>query len=73
MTGILVQSVTSGSPAAVAGVQEGDYILSAGGIAVSSSRNLLRARGKYHYGDEMPLILWRRGELLEVTLHFPEA
>lgn len=73
VTGILVQSVTGGSPAAAAGVKEGDYVIAAGGVPVTSSRDLLRARGKCHYGDELALVLWRQGEALEVALYFPEV
>ena len=30
--------------------------------------DLLRLRRQFHVGDEMPLTLWRDGELMEVTL-----
>lgn len=70
--GIQVQSVRESSPADRAGVEEGDYILSAGGQGIDSSQALLRARRQCHLGDELSLTLWRDGETLEVTLHLTE-
>ena len=70
--GIEVQSVTENSPAGKAGVQEGDYVLSAGGRDINSSRDLLRVRRQCHLGDELSMTLWRDGEILEVTLLLSE-
>ena len=70
--GIEVQSVTKNSPADKAGVREGDYVLSAGGQPVSSSQDLLRVRRQHHLGDELPMTLWRDGEIVEVTLSLME-
>ena len=61
------------SAADLAGVEEGDYVVAAGGIDISSSADLLRARRQYHVGDEMPLTIWRDGTLMEVTLVLNEA
>ncbi len=71
--GVEVQSVTEGSAADKAGVQVGDFVVAAGGIDVSASRDLLRARRQYHVGEEMPMTLWRAGELVEVTLVLEQA
>ena len=71
--GVEVQSVTEGSAADEAGVQVGDFVVAAGGIDVSASRDLLRARRQYHVGEEMPMTLWRDGELVEVTLVLEQA
>ena len=65
--------MTPDSAADLAGVEEGDYVVSAGGIDVSSSADLLRARRQYHVGDEMPMTIWRDGTLLDVTLVLNEA
>ncbi|WP_297978573.1 trypsin-like peptidase domain-containing protein [uncultured Oscillibacter sp.] len=70
--GIEVQSVTENSPAGKAGVQEGDYVLSAGGRDINSSRDLLRVRRQHHLGDELPMTLWRDGEIIEITLSLTE-
>ncbi len=60
--------MNAGSAAEKAGVQVGDFIVSAAGAEVTSSQDLLRIRRQFHVGDEMPLTLWREGEQLEVTL-----
>lgn len=70
--GIEVRSVTQNSPADKAGVRVGDYVLSAGGQPVSSSQDLLRVRRQHHLGDELPMTLWRDGEIVEVTLSLME-
>ena len=70
--GIEVRSVTRNSPADKAGVRAGDYVLSAGGQPVSSSQDLLRVRRQHHLGDELPMTLWRDGEIIEVTLSLME-
>ncbi|MBQ9618117.1 MAG: PDZ domain-containing protein, partial [Oscillibacter sp.] len=59
-------------PAERAGVQVGDYIIAADSETVSSSRDLLRVRRRYHVGDDMPLTLWRDGERVEVLISFTE-
>jgi len=43
-------------------------VTAANGEALYGSRDLLRIRRQYHVGDEMPLTLWRGGEILEVVL-----
>ena len=70
--GIGVLKVEPDSPAERAGVQVGDYVIAADGEAVSSSRDLLRVRRRYHVGDAMPLTLWRGGERVEVLIAFAE-
>ena len=70
--GIEVQSVTPDSPAGKAGIAEGDYIISAGGMEIITSQDLLRVRRQYYMGDSLPVTLWRNGERIEVTLFFPE-
>ena len=45
----------------------------ADGKETLSSADLLRARWQHHVGDEMTLTLWRRGEILTLTLELTEA
>ena len=71
--GVEVVEIVPGSPADDAGVQLGDYILEAGGLDITASRDLLRARQQYHVGDEMPMTVWRGGELVELTLVLDQA
>ena len=70
--GIGVLKVDPDSPAEKAGVQVGDYIIVADTETVSSSRDLLRARRRYHIGEAMPLTLWRDGQRVEVLIAFAE-
>ena len=70
--GIGVLKVEPDSPAERAGVQVGDYVIAADSETVSSSRDLLRVRRRYHVGDDMPLTLWRDGERVEVVISFTE-
>ncbi len=73
LVGVEVLEVTPGSAADRAGIQAGDYIVSAGGIATGTSQDLLRARRQYHLGEQMPLVLLRDGRTLEVTLELKET
>ena len=71
--GVEVVEIVPDSPADDAGLQLGDYILEAGGLDITASRDLLRARQQYHVGDEMPVTIWRSGEILELTLVLDQA
>ena len=71
--GLEVIDVTRGSAAARAGIQVGDYILSAGGAELRTSRDLLRVRRHCYVGDELSMVLWRDGERLEVVLELQES
>ena len=68
-----MKEVTAGGAADRAGVRAGDYLLAADDKETLSSADLLRARWQHHVGDEMTLTLWRRGEILTVTLELTEA
>lgn len=70
--GIGVLKVEPDSPAEKAGVRVGDYIIVADTETVSSSRDLLRTRRRYHIGEAMPLTLWRDGQRVEVLIAFTE-
>ena len=71
--GIGVLKVEEDSPAEKAGIQVGDYIIGADDETVSSSRDLLRVRRRYHVGDSMSLTLWRDGERVETVLTFTDT
>ena len=68
-----VESVTPGGAGDRAGILPGDYILSSGETPLTTSSDVLKERRKYHVGDEMPMTVWRNGEILEVTLQLTEA
>ena len=72
--GAEVDSVTEGGAADRAGVQAGDFIIAAGSLEeVLGSNDVLHARRQYHVGDQMPMTLWRDGEIIEVILDLQEA
>ena len=63
--GILVQSADAGGAAEAAGIQNGDYVIRAGGMDIADSEDLLLARDRYYAGEEFPITVWREGEILE--------
>ncbi len=71
--GVEVAEVTPGSAADKAGIRVGDYVLRAGGAEITTSQDLLRVRRQYRVGDQLPLVLWRDGREVEVTLQLEEA
>ena len=72
-SGLEVVEVTEGLAADRAGVRVGDYVLSAGGCPMESSKDLLWVRRQKRIGDELPMTIWRDGEILEVTLSLRES
>ncbi|MET0432624.1 MAG: trypsin-like peptidase domain-containing protein [Cellulomonas sp.] len=66
--GAEVQSVTSGSPAADAGVQQGDVIVAIDGKAVGGAESLTGYVRAYASGDEVTLTLVRDGKSLDVDV-----
>lgn len=71
--GLKVDSVSEGSAAEAAGVQAGDYVLSADGESLQTSQDLLRIRRRFYLGDEMPMTIWRSGEQMDVALKLTQA
>jgi S1-C subfamily serine protease len=52
-SGAVISQVVSGSPAAKAGLAQGDEITSIGGQSVSSAEDVAHALVKYHPGDSV--------------------
>ncbi len=52
-SGAYLQNVEQGSPAASAGLTEGDTLTSVGGVSVSSSEDIQHVLVKYHPGDKI--------------------
>ena len=66
--GVVVESVDAGSPAAAAGIRPGDVVAELGGTPVQDTDELqARLRG-YPARAAMPLVLWREGQRVEVTV-----
>ncbi len=66
--GLWVTGFDPGSPAPGAGVQRGDLIVSAGGVAVRRSAELQRVVWTKRVGDVITLGLQRRGRALQVNV-----
>lgn len=71
--GLKVVSVTENSAAGRAGIQVGDFLLSADDMPLNTSNDLLRVRRTHYLGDRMKIVLWRNGQQTEVTLDLQET
>ena len=71
--GLLVDEVTPGGVGAAAGIQKGDYLLSADGEELLTSTDLLRVRRHHYVGETMEIVLWRDGLRLNVTLQLTQS
>jgi serine protease Do len=67
--GAIVTWVDPNSPAARGSLLPGDIVVSALGREVSDSRAVLRAVATAPEDAEVPLAVWRHGEMTQITLH----
>ncbi len=66
-TNFKIASVRPNSPAAVAGLEEGDVITSFGGVKLTPA-NFLKTIGRYKPGDRVPIVLQRGGKVIRLTI-----
>jgi serine protease Do len=66
-------AVVSGSPAAQAGLQQGDIITKVGNQSISQSNTLSVLIGKYKVGDKVQLTYIRSGKTQTVTVTLQQA
>jgi S1-C subfamily serine protease len=66
--GVEVQDVVSGSPAAAAGLQGGDLIVTVGEAAVAKAGDLQRLMVEARIGSKLPLTVLRGDRLVTVDL-----
>ena len=70
--GALIAQVQADGPAARAGLQAADVILMFGGKPVEESGDLPRMVGMTKPGAKIPLQVWRRGKLQNITVELGE-
>ena len=70
--GAAIQSVAKDSPAELAGLQAGDIITQVNTEAIPGSSQLVSMISKAKIGDVLPLTVYRKGELLTVSLRIGE-
>ncbi len=70
--GAIVAAVEPEAPAAAAGIQEGDVILSINGEAAEDPREISRMVADLAPGSNVPVTVFRDGERIEVTLTLAE-
>ncbi len=66
--GVLVASVTDRGPAIVAGLQQGDVILSFDGKDIDNVQHLPRLVAETAAGKEVSITIWRKGQTLTKTI-----
>ncbi|MDX1403212.1 MAG: trypsin-like peptidase domain-containing protein [Woeseiaceae bacterium] len=70
--GILLVSTFADGPAAAAGLQPGDVILSIDGEAVRSRQQALLITARMNPGEEVEVVAWRDGQRFSATLAVAE-
>jgi serine protease Do len=71
--GALVNSVEPGSPAAKAGLAQGDVMLSVNGRTVDQAGDLSRLIADARPGSKVDIKIWRKGAIRELTASVGEA
>src|SRR5207245_11473162 len=66
--GYLLSDVVDGSQASAAGLRPGDVMLSYNGVAMSPDVSLGNERDKVSRGASVPVVIWRGGQTIDVTL-----
>ena len=66
--GVYVHEVAENSPAAKAGIQSGDILITADGAAVSGLDDLNRILVRHKFGDELAVRFIRKLDLMSATV-----
>ena len=71
-TGVYVRSVTAGSCAETAGIQQGDIITKIDDTDITSVSQLSSVKNSYRAGDTVTVTVYRAGQELSLSLTFDE-
>jgi serine protease Do len=71
--GSIVGLVTPGSPAEAAGLQPKDVIQSYNGVAIRSMDQLFNLVQGTEVGEEVPIVVWRAGEVMNLKATISES
>ena len=71
--GVFITNVELNSPASQAGLQEGDIITQVGDIPLDEDNSYVNALFSYQPGDQIPLIVMRDGEEIQLEITLGEA
>ncbi|HJW28730.1 MAG TPA: M28 family peptidase, partial [Saprospiraceae bacterium] len=69
-TGLRVDGVRDGHPAAKAGLKKGDIIMKLGGEDVKDIYAYMAALGKFHHGDKTTVVVMRDGKEMTMDVQF---
>lgn len=69
-TGMRIDGVTEGKPAANAGLQQGDIVLRMGAVDVPDMMGYMKALGQFNKGDTAPVKILREGKEVMVDVTF---
>ncbi len=71
--GVVVQSITDGSPAAKAGIEQGDVIVTLNGRAIGSGGDLQELIATHAQGDQVSVGFYHDGDLRTADIRLGEA
>lgn len=70
--GVYVSQVFADSPAAKAGLRRGDIIVQIGDVQLDEQHSYINALYRYQAGDEIAVVVWRKGRLLTLQVQLEE-
>lgn len=64
---VVIADVIAGTAAQTAGMRQGDFLLSVGGVQIQNTTDSVDRIGSYLYGDEVEFVVERGGEVKRMT------